>query len=969
MATPTVLSEKLRRPEPSGLPRPRLERRLREGSAAGLDLVVAPPGAGKTTLLARVAAESGVPTAWYRVTADDGTEAVLVAHLARSLHDSLGIAVPRNQMSALLGALDAWSGPNGAVILDDLHEIAGTPAEKVLEQLVMLRPPRLRVIFGSRRHPDLNIPRLRVSGQLREVTSDDLRFRSWEVEELFFGVFHQPLPPESAAALTRRTEGWAAGLQLFHLATAQLGPAQQRQAVADLGGRSKLIRSYLARNVLAELPEEQRQFLLRTCTLGSLTGPLCDALLGTTGSARLLNELEQRQLFTSSADDGQTFRYHEVLRTHLELALVDEYGGAGARSWYAKAASLLEAAEQTAAAARAYGRAEDWESVARLIQQESDGASVGSSAAHADLLFPPALVEHDPWLALADARRRVRDGSLAAAADGFRRAESLLDEPRFQDRCRQERTLVSGWLGGPRLPRPRGDSDAGPEHWSVTLRDTTRRVGVFAPAGVTAGGLLAEGAGYLLAGDFRRSSLALQAVIGAPGAEGTTRVLAELGLTITDLLNAGEPEPSGRLGELINEAETQALPWVARLARGLHAAVAGATGRHGSGSAEVLAECERAGDTWGAALVQLAAGIALQRQESSRAAPLLRDAANRFAVLDAPVLQCWAEALASRQENDVDAARLTAERARLLQAPGAESVALGAVARLDPQSSAMAEAQRLAATNGIRRTAAIGPAWDRRTRRTPVIARPVEQVPPGVLTVRCLGGFHLLIGREELPIEQLRPRARSLLRMLAISPSRDVHRERLIDALWPGADVVAGTRRLQVAVSSIRQLLEQSGLVGSDIILRHADAYQFAPPAGSSVDVQDFERLVREATTRSARGDLAGAIDLRQEALELYVGELLPEDGPADHVVPERERLQVAAAATAAEQAEDCKTAGSVRAAIAAARMSVRLDPYQDLPWQVLVELHEESGDPTAADQVRREQLRARADLDLTSAR
>ncbi len=58
-----------------------------------------------------------------------------------------------------------------------------------------------------------------VSGELVELDSDALRFRSWEVEELFRVVYREPLSPEAAAALTRRTGGWAAGLMLFHLAT------------------------------------------------------------------------------------------------------------------------------------------------------------------------------------------------------------------------------------------------------------------------------------------------------------------------------------------------------------------------------------------------------------------------------------------------------------------------------------------------------------------------------------------------------------------------------------------------------------------------------------------------------------------------------------------------------------------------------------------------------------------------------
>ena len=100
----------------------------------------------------------------------------------------------------------------------------------------------------------MNVPLFRFSGSVREIGSDDLRFRSWEVEELFASVYHQPLRPK----LRRRLhEGPADGppIELFHLATIGRTAAERHQAVADLGGRSKLVRSYLTRNVLADLPE------------------------------------------------------------------------------------------------------------------------------------------------------------------------------------------------------------------------------------------------------------------------------------------------------------------------------------------------------------------------------------------------------------------------------------------------------------------------------------------------------------------------------------------------------------------------------------------------------------------------------------------------------------------------------------------------------------------------------------------
>ncbi len=446
MAKDVVLQEKLRVPEVTGLARERLEKPLLDDPPTVLDVVVAPAGSGKTTLLSRVAAAASVPVGWYRTTADDSTEKRLVTHLAGALAGLVEMdgAVA---MADLLSALDRWSGSGGLLILDDLHEIADTPAEKALERFVSLRPRRLQLICGSRRIPDVNVPRIRVSGSFREIGSDDLRFRSWEVEELFASVYHQPLRPEAAAALTRRTGGWAAGLQLFHLATMGRTAAERHQAVADLGGRSKLVRSYLARNVLAELPDDRRQFLLRTCTLGRLSGPACDDLLETSGSHRVLEELENAQLFTFTDDGGTYFRYHEVLQSHLEMALVEEYGPAEARSWYLRSACVLESLCELRSAARAYAKAGDWVSVSRLVQ-DTGGTRIDATVVDDAHLLPASTWQHDPWLALANARRLVREGALQRAAEAYQHARTLYEEPNYQQMCRYEIQVVSMWLPG-----------------------------------------------------------------------------------------------------------------------------------------------------------------------------------------------------------------------------------------------------------------------------------------------------------------------------------------------------------------------------------------------------------------------------------------------------------------------------------------------------------------------------------------
>ena len=192
-----------------------------------IGLVLGPPGSGKTTLLTRVVAATDEPSAWYRAGAEDDDEAALVRHLASGPRRGAGRAgaqrgggVGQRGRPGRPRSSDCRAAPCRLVV-DDLHEIAGSRAERALERFVLLRPRWVRLLLGSRRPPALNTTRLLVSGRAvparraRTCGSGPGRSRSCSGSSTT-----EPLSPEAAAALTRRTGGWAAGLQLFHLATA-----------------------------------------------------------------------------------------------------------------------------------------------------------------------------------------------------------------------------------------------------------------------------------------------------------------------------------------------------------------------------------------------------------------------------------------------------------------------------------------------------------------------------------------------------------------------------------------------------------------------------------------------------------------------------------------------------------------------------------------------------------------------------
>ncbi len=977
-----VVGAKIRPPTVVALVRERVNRTLDLVWSHRLGLVVGPAGSGKTTALAQFATAADAPVAWYRAEATEADPAALLAHLEAALVSALGVAGNWATLEHAVAALERFGGGRALLVVDDLHELVSSDAERLLEKLVGYAPSWLHVLAGSRTQPSFNTSRLRVSGELLEVGADDLRFRSWEVEQLFRGFYREPLPPEDLASLTRRTEGWAAGLQLFHLATIGQPAEERRRAVAALGTRSRLVRDYLARNVLHGLRPELRDFLVDTCVLGRLTGPLCDRLLEREGSQRLLEELGELQVFTVELDDEGTYRYHEVLRSHLEAVLVERAGEAGARERYRRAGELLEEAGALPEALHAWCRATDGPAVDRLLGLHG-GELAGGASTWLDRL-PPALLERDPWLLLAEARRQLSGGRLEAAAGTYRRAEAAFGDSTPVETCRRERQALSAWLEQT-PPLAAG--------WAGIVRAATRDQPLVAreTAAAVAGpqGRLAEGLAGLLGGMPRIARADLVAALEHPSATAAVALGARVALVVTDLL-AGGPFDQSAAERVVQQAERVELPWVTRLGRALLALRPGAA----PGEGEDLREaCDRDGDRWGAALVGLLQGLALPLGGNAPAT-VLDDTAARFQELGAGALAALARSLAAAARARLGAsdagpaARQAAAAARTAGVPGAEAIALlTLVAAGIPEAGepggrgeALAAACGLAwaptpltnpedgpwaGTPGPGGTATVprpgGTAtvpWPGGTAAPALPAADVagaralngQAAPDPGVEVRCFGQFELRVGGGAVDLGGLKPRCQVLLRLLAMHGARPLHRETLIEAIWPEARAEAGMRNLQVAVSTLRRFLEPvAGLA------REGQSYRLALPAGCTVDVLRFEQACATARAASAGGDVAGAEAALQLALDAYRGELLATDGPAEWVVAARDRYRAEAGWAAEALAELQLDRGAAARAAETCKRGLGIDRYRDPLWRLLAQAHERGGDQAAAARARRD--------------
>lgn len=932
---------RFRSPRVLALPRPRLTRLLPSVLKRPLTLIVAPAGSGKTTLMGTFAAMSSAPVAWYWPESTQCDERALIHRLERAMTAVLP-ELPRGwcNVDDAAEALGKLGSRRVIVVIDDFHVLCGTPAEGALERLVEFAPPGLSLLIASRVIPDFNLPRLRVLDSVLEIDSDDLRFRSWEVEQLFRDFYDQHLPPDELATLTRRTQGWAAALQLFHVATRGRDSRYHRHVLAAINGRSRLVREFLTRNVVDELPEELRSFLIDTSVLGRLSGALCDQLLGREGSIAVIQQLERRQLVVSLAEEMGEYRCHEVLRSHLETLVVDQLGEADARVRYRRAGELLEGSGATIDAARAYARAEAWSSVRRVVGRD-DLETAGVESDLLDIL-PPG-VRDDPWLMLAQARRYQADGRFDEAARTYKDAATRFGSSRPATVCRNERRAIEAWLNS---DEPRGTD------WVARLRRAT----IHAPLPVASTApssnssvhdLFADGVAALLAGRLRDASQLLEGAAKSRLASPALSVASRLGFSVVTLLS-GDARGTVEAEMAAEDADRLGLTWIARLCR-VVLALGDVPGSRSEGAVARLA-FEQCGDRWGSAIASLVEGLALLREGDDASGSLL-EAVERLRPLNAPVIEAWAEALhalalARSGHAEAGTRGMHAEAAaRACGARAAQGLACLALAEADPQRARLyRRAEDILDACGISIM-----------RRTRSCVDGPYQAP--TVSIRCFGGFELRVDGSLVDLSQIKPRAREALRLLCLHGGRAVHREVLLSALWPDVDGSAGIRNLHVALSSLRSILQVDG---APFIVRDGSAYRVMIPEYGSMDLVQFERALQEA--RRARPSDPRCIDFYRHALELYQ-DLLPEDGPAEWVVPAREQLRTEAYVAARELAQLLLTRGEPVASAAACERGLQIDPYRDDLWRLRIDALGYAGDFAAAAHARQDYDRVLTEL------
>jgi ATP/maltotriose-dependent transcriptional regulator MalT len=202
------------------------------------------------------------------------------------------------------------------LVIDELERvIESADAVAVLRALVRYPPDELRVVLLSRCELPLDIASLRLSRRAAIVDERELAFTLEEASQALGLLGADETDPKAVLDLTG---GWVAGV-MFEAWRAGDGCRPEHYDRAP-----DLLQDYLARNILEQLPADERELLLVTSVLSTVTAERAEAL-GIRGAAARLVSLRSRHLPATWDSDPLSMRCHTRVREYLrdELARSD----------------------------------------------------------------------------------------------------------------------------------------------------------------------------------------------------------------------------------------------------------------------------------------------------------------------------------------------------------------------------------------------------------------------------------------------------------------------------------------------------------------------------------------------------------------------------------------------------------------------------------------------------------------------
>ncbi len=314
--------------------RANLTRKMKKISDYPLTIIHSGAGFGKSTALALFMRDERVPGCWYSISSLDDDILPFLSYIIHSIRkvlpdfgeetanyiEKMDRYIREEELSYLCSLFIneiLYADTEITLILDDFHQIEhsytiNSWVEKLLEHM----PPNFHLVISSRSYPGWKqLTKMKVCGQLLEITKKDLVLTIEEMEMLLTDLYGLELEPIQLQTIYQMTEGWVIALCMI---AQQIPLTNDISTIFDHTSHSlHELFQYLVMEVFSKQTPMIQQFLEQTSIFEIIDEELCDEVIGLQQAAGMLEQLKERNLFIQKIG-SKHYRYHALFKGFLE---------------------------------------------------------------------------------------------------------------------------------------------------------------------------------------------------------------------------------------------------------------------------------------------------------------------------------------------------------------------------------------------------------------------------------------------------------------------------------------------------------------------------------------------------------------------------------------------------------------------------------------------------------------------------
>ena len=349
----------------------RLQKSLQPVSNSALTAITAPMGYGKTTAVN-----------WYLSRLAKDSQALLIRISIYSQNLSIFWKSVQNAFSfAGLNFLENYDCPedeasagflteilcyqlekceNCYVFIDDFHLLKDDRATTFLCRMAGRIPEKVHLIVASRNHFISDDWIVRLGGRLHRIEIEDLRLNSGELLA-YIRRCGTSMTDSQLEQLLKSSEGWFAAVYLNLCSFSKSG---------ELPGKTSDIYQMFSASMLNPLPEDRKEFLSAMGLADEFTEEMAEFITKREDVHQILKMLTRQNAFVTCLNDGQTYRFHHMMKECAFRAFrtlddsrqafyYERYG-----AWYEKHGAYIHALS-------AYRRNQNFAAILRVVQKDA----------------------------------------------------------------------------------------------------------------------------------------------------------------------------------------------------------------------------------------------------------------------------------------------------------------------------------------------------------------------------------------------------------------------------------------------------------------------------------------------------------------------------------------------------------------------------------------------------------------------